>query len=273
MTDSDSESDILGWRCFFEGITHFLNDLQRHYNTANENYALYAVERLEICITNVRDLRQHLINSAHGQISSEVGDIIQQYVTELSELLHCMETLYCRWSEYCDEVVRQDLTHAYRTPTECFGVKGRPRLCVTRNQLEYLKSLAFTWSEIAAIIGVSHMTLYRRRLEYSMLDEDPSEKLTDTELEQKLHQMRQQNPHFGETMAMGHLRSLGYNVTRERLRRAVCITDPINHALRWRGMLTARKPCSVPGPNALWHQGKFSEVCVLVAHATHYNTS
>ena len=52
-------------------------------------------------------------------------------------------------------------------------------------------------------------------------------------------------------MAMGHLRSLGYNVTRERLQRAMCITDPINRVLRWRGMLTARKPYSVPGPNAL----------------------
>ena len=45
-----------------------------------------------------------------------------------------------------------------------------------------------------------------------MLDEDPSEKLTDTELEQKLHQMRQQYPHFGETMGSSDLYGTGSQI-------------------------------------------------------------
>lgn len=261
VTD-EPETEVWGWRCFFEEITHFLNELQRNFGTANESYALYAVERLEICIENVRDLRHRLSNAPEG-IPTEV-DIIQQYVTQLTELLRCIETLCDKWSEYCDEIVRPDISHAYRAPTECFGTRGRPRLCVTRSQLEYLKSLSFTWSEIAAIVGVSRMTLYRRRSEFGMLDDDPSEILSDTQLEQKLIQMRQEYPQFGESMAMGHLRSLGYRVSRERLRKAVRITDPINRALRWRGVLTFRRPYSVPGPNALWHIGLFpSCTCLL----------
>ena len=169
MDDADSHLEIWGWRSFFEQITHFLNELQRHFGTANESYALYAVERLKVCVANVCDLKYHF---THGPITGEVNRvIIDQYNTQLTELLHCMEALCDKWSEYCDEVVRPNVSHAYRTPTECFGSRDHPRLCITRNQLQYLRSLTFTWSEIASIIGVSCMTLYRWRLEFGMLDD------------------------------------------------------------------------------------------------------
>ena len=116
-------------------------------------------------------------------------------------------------------------TECFPCITECFGSSV---LYVTLN---HLRSLAFTWSEIASIIGVSRVTLYR---EYGMLD-DPSELLTDDQLQQKLRQMRQVYPQFGESM---DLRSLGFRVSRERLRNAVHVTDPINRVLRWRGVLT-----------------------------------
>ena len=208
------------------------------------------MERLEVCVANVRDLRHHL---THAPIDAEVS-VIEQYDTQLTELKHCIEVLCNKWYEYCEEVLQPNVSHAYRTPTECFCSRGRPRLCITRNQLQYLRSLAFTWSEIASITGVSRMTLYRRRLEYGLLD-DPSELITDEQLQQKLSKMRQEYPQFGKTMAMGHLRSLGFRVSRERLRNAIRVTDPINRALRWRGVLTVRRPYSVPGPNALWHIG------------------
>ncbi len=181
----EEDLEIWGWRTFFEQITQFLQQLHRHFGTANENYALYAVERLEVCVANVRDLRYHL---NHGPTTAEASVIFEQYDAQLTELLHCLEALCNKWSEYCDEVLQPNVSHAYRTPTECFGSRGRPRLCITRNQIEYLKSLAFTWSDMASVIGVSRMTIYRRRLEYGMLD-DPSELLTDDELQQKLRQM------------------------------------------------------------------------------------
>ena len=107
------------------------------------------------------------------------------------------------------------------------------------------------------------MTLYRRRVEYDMLQDQPSQSLTDDQLLVILREMRVDHPQFGETMAMGHLRARGYHVTRQRLRRAVHATDPIITALRWRGGLTSRRPYSVPGPNSLWHIGELS-------HYRHY---
>ena len=269
---SDADSEIWGWRSFFDQISQFLGELQHHFGTANERYAQYAVERLEVCIANVRDLRHHL--NHHGPADEESRVVIEQYDTQLAELLYCMEKLCDKWSEYCDEVVGPNNDVAcvsYRTPMEYLGSRGRPRFCITQSQLQYLKSLAFTWSEIASILGVSRMTLYRRRVEYGMLD-DPSELLRDEELQERLTQMRREYPQFGETMAMGHLRSLGYHVSRERLRNAVRVTDPINRALRWRGVLTARRPYSVPGPNSLWHIGELCTFIIILLFKNIYFT-
>ena len=98
------------------------------------------------------------------------------------------------------------------------------------------------------------MILYRLRVEYGMLY-DPSDLLTDEQLQVRITLMRQECPQFGETMAISHLRSLGFHVSRERVRNAVHVTDPINQALRWRGALIARRPYSIQKPNLLWHIG------------------
>lgn len=69
-----------------------------------------------------------------------------------------------------------------------------------------------------------------------------------------LRQMRIDFPSLGQTMVWGRLRSLGFRVTRARVREAIRVTDPIHTALRWR-QVTPRRLYSVPGPNSLWHIG------------------
>ena len=50
---------------------------------------------------------------------------------------------------------------AYRVPVVHTGRQGRPRFYVTREQLGYLASLSFTWSERAVILWVSRTTIFR----------------------------------------------------------------------------------------------------------------
>ena len=38
---------------------------------------------------------------------------------------------------------------------------GRPQFDISKEQLEYLSSLGFKWTEVAALLGVSRMTIYR----------------------------------------------------------------------------------------------------------------
>ena len=44
--------------------------------------------------------------------------------------------------------------------------RGRPRLNITKQQMEYLLDLGFSCSKIAGVIGVSLSTIRRRMLEY-----------------------------------------------------------------------------------------------------------
>lgn len=52
-----------------------------------------------------------------------------------------------------------------RTKHQCLvkGMPGRPELIITREQLEYLWGMHFSWTQISGLLGVSRMTVYRRR--------------------------------------------------------------------------------------------------------------
>ena len=57
---------------------------------------------------------------------------------------------------------------------------------------------------------------------------------------------------MGYSMVRGHLRSMGINVQRERIRASISRIDPINCRSRW-ATVVSRRAYSVPGPNSLRH--------------------
>ena len=87
--------------------------------------------------------------------------------------------------------------------------------------------------------GFGHCVGYTRRI-------------SDVELLQQFHR---EMPNMGETLVIGRLRSLGYVITRQRVRDAIHATDPLNTLFRWRGILTSWRPYLVPSPYSLWHIG------------------
>ena len=88
-----------------------------------------------------------------------------------------------------------------------------------------------------------------------MLIEDPRIVPTDAQLHTAVMDIKAGQPEIGEVMIMGRLRSMGYRVSRERVRQEIRQSYPLHTALRWRGGLTSRRPYSVPGPNSLWRIG------------------
>ena len=104
------------------------------------------------------------------------------------------------------------------------------------------------------MLGISRMTLHRRRVDWGMITE-PTRVVTDDQLMALVRQLRCELPEVGQSMLAGRVRAMGLRVTRSRLRDAVRRSDPLNTALRWHG-LTNRRPYSVPRPNSLWHIDK-----------------
>ena len=101
-------------------------------------------------------------------------------------LLTFLHSLGHEWQHYINvqERISDSLRYSVSVSQSVSG-RGRPRFTVLKDQLEYLRSLSFTWTEIASLLGVSRMTLYRRRQEFGLLD-DPIRAISDIELRRKV---------------------------------------------------------------------------------------
>jgi len=60
-----------------------------------------------------------------------------------------------------------------------------------------------------------------------MLDEQATG-LSDSELIALLEELRREFPYIGQVMVMGILRSRGFQVSQERVRECIQLTDPLN---------------------------------------------
>ena len=251
--ETSSDNELWGWEEFFREIDKLLRDLDRHYELCTIDYASYAVQRLELAVSSVARLKDHL-ETNRAAVCIHNRYIIDGYVSDMEELLICLRALSQKWQAHEKTKEQQSELLVYRVLQEHTGSRGRPRFIITQHQLHYLRSQMFSWSSIASLIGVSRMTMYRRRQEYGMVVE-PSRSLNNEQLQTVLRELRLSNPCLGEKMIIRRLRSMGYQISRSRVCECVRNADPINTALRWQGNLTARRPYTVPGPNLLWHIG------------------
>ena len=223
---------------------------------ANEQFSEYAIERLEISMASVSNLIDHLRANAATHASEDVVSVATRYSAMLAELLECLRQMYNEWTSYLEHFHVNRHVTSYSAPVTQVNRTGRPTFLISEAQLQHLRSLGFSWTQIAEILGVSYTTVYRRRREYGM-EEEPVGNLTDPGLSGVVQQLKREFPSMGETMLWGQLRSMGFMITRSRVRHALREADPMHTALRWRGELTRRQPYSVPGPNSLWHTGKY----------------
>ena len=250
LGDSGTQVEIWGWESFFEEVARLLESCGRSFDSASESMANYTVERLSTCIVSLQNILTVLVSE------SSLGEVKEN----VEHLLTICRLLSVEWEKKIDQMCLEDNDHAYTAPVTSPGsgtgrMLGRPPFDISKDQLLYLSSLSFTWTDIARILGVSRMTIYRRRVKYG-IQQDASTVLTDIQLRALLQDIKSENPHLGEVMVLGRIRSLGYKVTRERLRHAIRQTDPLHLALRWPGAMTSRRPYSVHGPNSLWHIGE-----------------
>ena len=112
------------------------------------------IERLELCITTCSSVLEIIT-------SSTAAMELQECTSCLRQLVECLERLHCRWDGY-KSFLEGPAQHYHPVLTaQHDGGRGRPRFQVSKSQLEYLASLSFKWTEIASILGMSRMTLYR----------------------------------------------------------------------------------------------------------------
>ena len=143
---------------FFDEIIKLLQEIDRQYGIANSSYTDYALERLEHCIISCNTLRERL------DVESSLD--LREYCAMLSSLIECLRGVYDKWEEYADILNSYPERYSYQVQMVRGNRVGRPRFQISRDQLLYLMSLSFKWTEISALLGVSRMTIYRLEQRY-----------------------------------------------------------------------------------------------------------
>lgn len=244
----DDSVSLWGWEGLFSEIETLLRNTNARFNSSSADFAAHSVERLEIAIRALST-----INDSLGD-----DDDLRELKSSIEVIITCCQSLQSLWQASIDSIDDQISIseEGYSVPRVVDG-RGRPRAVVSQEQLLYLRSLNFSWTHIAELIGVSRVTLFRRRRELGIFESDTMMSMNDDELRSFVGRLREELPTVGESLVIARIHSAGYHVPRSRIRSAIRITDPINTALRWRGVLTSRQPYSVAGPNSLWHIGKY----------------
>ena len=140
------------WSSFFEEIASIVSDAERQDGIATVSYAEYVIERLEVSIGTC--------NTVQHQLDESGEQSLQECVTSISQLVRDLRIVQQKWEQYVAHVDCPGQVFHPDTRSSS-GRRGRPRFVIEKSQIEYLASLSFKWTEIACILGISRMTLYR----------------------------------------------------------------------------------------------------------------
>ena len=162
------------------------HDFDRCIRIVNFLYVLYAIKA-----------------SLHGGD----GELLDTLAT-VSGLLRDLEEINARW--ICIESGLS--ANASRYPYRALQFKadtgrGRPKVVIDQEKIEFLRELRFTWTQIAALFGVCRPTLYTVRSEYGMTGDQYSfTSITDQELRDVVVHIKRDVPDIGYNMMRGILR-------------------------------------------------------------------
>ena len=118
---------------------------------ANLSYSNYILERLVLCIDTCANIQEIVVFT--------LASDLQECSRNLTELIQTLQRLHNRWEEY-KSFLEGPAQYNTLLTTQQLG-RGRPQFQVSKSQVEYLASLSFKWMEIASILGLRRMTLYR----------------------------------------------------------------------------------------------------------------
>ncbi|KAE8219504.1 hypothetical protein CF326_g8944 [Tilletia indica] len=154
--------------------------------------------------------------------------------------------------------IREQLDHLERTMPETRpeprwqrSPRGQLKINIDSDVLCELVELEFTDNVISTILGTSISTIERRRRELG-LRKRGGPTVSDEELHAAIKSTYALGFEAGERGMRGALRTVGVQVSRERLRQALQSVDPHRLQARWAKTIR-RRDYYVPFVNSLWH--------------------
>ena len=132
------------------------------------------------------------------------------------------------------------------------GQIGRPKFCISCEQLSMLLEHQFSVPQISELLGVSVSTVRRRMAEYNLSITATYASMDSNELDSLVREIQTRFPMCGNRQMQGHLLARGYRIQQHRIREAQRRVDPQGSVLRRLNSIR-RRVYSVPAPLSLWH--------------------
>jgi hypothetical protein len=169
------------------------------------------------------------------------GDVFQRVDIILKETLAVLNDIVC-------------------TPVVS-GYRGRPRIIIPEDLIEFLIDSGFSQNDISSLIGVSKRTLNRRLSEMGITFASKFSTMSDEELDGIVFGIVKEFPDVGYRTVGSHLKSIGHQVQRCRLRESIYRVD-FEGVLQRRTNLRPilRRQYSVRAPLSLWHMDGYHKL-------------
>ena len=152
---------ISGWSAFFSTLFGFLREAELT-ECPNEARLRSLINEIEVRLSSLMEMYNSILDRQGGDEEANGHEDI-----EISEVVQKMKCLIESISSVIIPSLKGQLELFYH---DDFGVVRN--LEFTEDQLVYLRSLGFKWAQIADIFGTSRMTIYRRRRDLGLLNED-----------------------------------------------------------------------------------------------------
>ena len=154
------------WCRFFTVVASLLRECERSTGSRDINKIENICERLERCVCNVQRLHRLAVQTVNGmEVERVLFNLLQQIST-------AMLPFWRQKREEFQTLPRQAVcfggSSLQRNPSQ----RGRPPYIISEEQILFLRELQFTWRDISGLLGVSRMTLYRRRRDLGLLEHD-----------------------------------------------------------------------------------------------------
>ena len=150
-----------GWIKFFGIVAAFLRDCERNEDTSDFNFVEYVCERLERSISSIETVYIAVTDASNPEWKSQISNLLDELTDNVLPM----------WREKFNALEREcSSIHVRPSVRQDPSSYGRPPFEVDPEQILFLRELNFTWQSIANLLGVSRMTLYRKRKDAGILD-------------------------------------------------------------------------------------------------------
>ena len=120
-----------------------------------ENIIL-TVEHICTCVVEFHE--QNTVSNASSYLLERLRTLVEQ--------LRTVELI--QWRDKVEQLREQSAPTSEPPDIHRTGKRGRPSFVVQEEQIRFLQEVGFSYTEMAAMLGISRMTLYRKRQEFDI---------------------------------------------------------------------------------------------------------